>query len=124
MTNRFEKKRERAKGDQNFFMVTILQLEVAKRGLFEKLNLNSVAKGLSLNLNGSVAIAFYFGKDSLLSLYQFLTQEYTFVPTNCQVNLKKCWGQGVEVKRCRTSFPVWWLVLGSQVLQTCKKPGT
>lgn len=105
-------------------MVTILQLEVAKRGLFEKLNLNSVAKGLCLNLNGSVAIAFYFGKDSLLSLYQFLTQEYTFVPTNCQVNLKKCWGQGVEVKRCRTSFPVWWLVLGSQVLQTCKKPGT
>ena len=33
-------------------------------------------------------------------------------------------GQGVEVKRCRTSFPVWWLVLGSQVLQTCKKTGT
>ena len=71
-------------------MVTILQLEVAKRGLFEKFNLNSVAKGLCLNLNGSVAIALYFGKDSLLSLYQFLTQEYTFVPTNCQVNLKKC----------------------------------
>ena len=80
-------------------MVTILQLEVTNRGLFEKLNLNSVAKGLCLNLNGSVAIAFYFGKDSLLSLYQFLTQEYTFVPTNFQVNLKKCWGQGVEVNK-------------------------
>ena len=43
---------------KNLFMGNNLQLEVAKRGLFEKLNLNSVAKGLCLSLNGSVAIAF------------------------------------------------------------------
>ena len=43
-------------------MVNNLQLEVAKRGLFEKLNLNSVAKGLCLSLNGSVALRFNLGK--------------------------------------------------------------
>ena len=58
MTNRFEKKREGKGRPKFFFMVNNLQLEVAKRGLFEKLNLNSVAKGLCLSLNGSVAIAF------------------------------------------------------------------
>ena len=58
MNNRFEKKERGQRATKNFFMVNNLQLEVAKRGLFEKLNLNSVAKGLCLSLNGSVAIAF------------------------------------------------------------------